>query len=138
MYQCHFCGVSFEKFWGFNKVVCFECVVGRIQWNQDHDLGQYVYKLIDRRVKGNYVVYIGVTNDPTRRFCEHLESKEFECMEVIQSFERRDDAEAYEKHMISCYRPRLNKSGVDRPFGDTINYLIKGEATVWKRTMMAI
>ncbi len=53
---------------------------------------------------GRFLVYIGITQDPTRRRYEHSRSKEFTRMKLIGNRTTREAARTWERERLEAYR----------------------------------
>jgi len=74
----------------------------------------YKYEL----TRGNRVVYVGITNDPTRREAEHHQDKDFTTMRIVGRPSTLDGASQWETDRIQTYMrnhngatPIYNKNG---------------------------
>lgn len=64
----------------------------------------YKYEL----TQGNKVVYVGITNDPTRREMEHRQDKNFDKMRIVGSASTLDGASQWETNRIQTYMKNHN------------------------------
>ena len=102
---CHLCGSTFEST-GVSFLMCLDCTLQRIDTTDTGQYGHFVYGLYSDK---NTLVYIGVTNNPHRRFHEHMTSMNFKRMKTIKSFNNRDDAEDFKKFAIYQIKPPYNR-----------------------------
>lgn len=64
----------------------------------------YKYEL----TRGNQVVYVGITNDPSRREMEHRQDKEFTTMRIVGRPCTLDGASQWETSRIETYMRNHN------------------------------
>lgn len=64
----------------------------------------YKYEL----TRGNRVVYVGITNDPSRREAEHRQDKDFTTMRIVGHPSTLDGASQWETNRIETYMRNHN------------------------------
>lgn len=64
----------------------------------------YKYEL----TRGNRVVYVGITNDPSRREAEHRQDKDFTTMRIVGRPSTLDGASQWETNRIETYMRNHN------------------------------
>lgn len=71
--------------------------------------------------RGNKVVYVGITDNPTEREAQHRQDKDFDKMRIIGSKSTRSGAEQWETDRIQTYMknhggetPEYNKNSTGK------------------------
>lgn len=73
---------------------------------------------------GENLLYVGITNDPWRRWRQHVQEKSWYPQvkhQAVTWYESRIRAEVAESVAIRCERPRFNIAGAVRPVEDEVS-----------------